>query len=67
MSFNVNVDYPDRKATIHTVNSSSKCRPRPDKLPKNGYWAGPFATREEAIQVARDSRQQVHLCEECDP
>lgn len=66
MGYRVNVDIPTRLATIHTVNDNPECQPR-DKRPENGYWAGPFATKEEATQVASESGLRVHLCQVCNP
>ena len=66
MNFRVNVDRPERKATIHSVNSGPRCQP--DENPKkHGYWTDPVATKEEAFQAAKESGWKPHLCQLCWP
>ena len=66
MSFRVNVDYPTRRATIHTVNDDGRCQPH-SKRPQDGGWLGPFDTVRTATQAARESRLRVHPCRVCNP
>lgn len=66
MSFRVNVDYPTRRATIHTVNGDGRCQPR-RKRPQDGGWLGPFATSEAAIQAANETGLRIHPCRLCNP
>ncbi len=66
MSFRVNVDYPTRRATIHTVNDDGRCQPR-RKRPQDGGWLGPFATPEAATQAASETGLRIHPCRLCNP
>ena len=63
MRFNVNVDYPDRRATIHSVNNPN-CQPQ-EKQAKDGYWRKQIPTKEEVLRAAKDSGQQPHPCGLC--
>ena len=47
--FKVNVDFPTRKATIHSWRCGTI--PFAEKKPENGYWRG-FGTREMAYDYA---------------
>ena len=66
MRFRVNVDYPTRRATVHTVNSDGRCQPR-EKRPQDGGWLGPFATVQEATQAAVETGLRIHPCRLCNP
>ena len=66
MNFRVNVDKPTTSATVHRVNDNPHCQP--GKIPKKcGYWTDPVATREEAIQAAKESGLRIHYCGTCHP
>lgn len=66
MSFRINVDYPTRRATVHTVNDDGRCQPR-EKRPQDGGWLGPFATAQEATEAATETGLRIHPCRLCNP
>lgn len=68
MNFRVNLDKPTTSSTIHKVSSKDRrCQPRRDKLPENGYWTKPVATRDGAIQEANESGLRIRYCGVCHP
>ena len=53
MAYHVNEDKPTNKATVHTVGCSHT--PKQVKKPQNGKWHGPFNTKGEALETARNT------------
>ena len=53
--------------TIHGPTSNYQCRPRPDT--SSCFWVGPFATVDEAQDVAQDGAEyndyDVRKCRKC--
>lgn len=64
LGYHVNVDYPDRKSTIHAPSESWQHRPQAKK-PKDGKWLGPFEHLQQAEAAARPFQLRIHYCKGC--
>ena len=65
MVFYVNEDKPDNLATMHQEGGS--CRVPQAKQEADGRWHGPFASKYEALRVARETHRPVKECGRCTP
>ena len=65
MPYIVNIDHPCKIGRIHWADARNKnCQPQ-YKLPRDGYWSDPVATRREAEALAQWERVEPKYCRTC--
>ena len=66
MSFELNVDYPTKRATLHRSDSRDpRCQPG-EKKRRNGYWQSLDDPR-RVLDFVDGIGERLHLCSWCGP
>ena len=66
MVYHVNEDKPTNTARVHKDGFS--CTRKREKKLENGRWYGPLNSKDEALEVARNTgRRKVKKCKVCKP
>ena len=66
MSFQLNVDHPTRRATLHRSDSRDpRCQPG-EKKRRIGYWLG-FDDPSSVLAFVDGIGERLHLCSKCRP